>query len=89
MSIKNKKILVTGGAGFIGSNIVEELLKSENEVIILDDFFTGKSENIPSNNENLKIIKGDIRDYGLIKDIINDADLVIHTAVRCPRKNRR
>lgn len=83
MSIKNnKKILVTGGAGFIGSNIVEELLKLENEVIILDDFFTGKSENIPPNNENLKIIKGDIRDYGLIKDIINDVDLVIHTAAR-------
>lgn len=82
MKIKNKSILITGGAGFIGSNIVEEMLKLENEVIILDDFFTGKSENIPSNNENLEIIKGDIRDYRLIKDIINDVDLVIHTAAR-------
>lgn len=82
MSIKNKKILVTGGGGFIGSNMVDALLKIENEVTILDDFFTARSDNIPSNNENLKVIRGDVRDYGLIKNIINDVDLVIHTAAR-------
>ena len=44
--IKNKKILVTGGAGFIGSNLCELLLEKENEVICLDNFLTGDEKNI-------------------------------------------
>ena len=46
MSLENKKVLVTGGAGFIGSNIVEYLLNKNNKVTCLDNFITGKKENV-------------------------------------------
>ena len=57
------KILVTGGAGFIGSNLCEALLKRGDEVTCLDNFSTGKRENLDAfiNNANFKLIEGDIR----------------------------
>ena len=51
------KILITGGAGFIGSHLAERLLKKENDVFIIDNFATGKKENIPKNSN---FIEGDI-----------------------------
>jgi len=59
------KVLITGGAGFIGSNICERLVKENYEVICLDNFITGKRENIKDllNKENFSLIEGDIRDY--------------------------
>ena len=48
MSLENKKVLVTGGAGFIGSNIIEYLLQKNNKITCLDNFSTGKKENIES-----------------------------------------
>lgn len=61
--IKNSKVLVTGGAGFIGSNLCEELLACGNEVVCLDNFSTGRRDNIASflNHKNFKLIEGDIR----------------------------
>src|ERR1019366_288181 len=61
--ISNTRILVTGGAGFIGSNLCDDLLKTNNEVICLDNFSTGRMENIQSfcENKNFTLIKGDIR----------------------------
>lgn len=61
--ITNSKVLVTGGAGFIGSNLCEDLLCSDNEVICLDNFSTGKMVNIEQlmENRNFRLIKGDIR----------------------------
>ena len=61
--ISNSRILITGGAGFIGSNLCEDLLKTNNEVVCLDNFSTGRMENIQTflENKNFKLIKGDIR----------------------------
>lgn len=72
-------ILVTGGAGFIGSHIVDELLISGEDVIIIDDLSGGFKENI---NSKAKFIKGDICDYELIKRIFNESkiDYVFHIA---------
>ncbi|MCA1744488.1 MAG: SDR family NAD(P)-dependent oxidoreductase, partial [Bacteroidales bacterium] len=61
--IKNKTVLVTGGAGFIGSNITDRLLTQENKVVCLDNFSTGKRANIVhhQSNPDFRLIEGDIR----------------------------
>jgi len=74
--IKNKLIIVTGGAGFIGSHIAEELSK-DNDVIVIDNLYAGKIENIPP---NVKFIQADIRDYKSIAELISQADYVFHEA---------
>jgi len=71
------KILVTGGAGFIGSNLVDELIKQGNEVTILDDFSTGLRENV---NQQAKVFKADIRKLEDIKPAFVGMDYVFHTA---------
>ncbi|WP_456326236.1 NAD-dependent epimerase/dehydratase family protein, partial [Palaeococcus sp. (in: euryarchaeotes)] len=74
--MKNKLVVVTGGAGFIGSHIAEELGRS-NEVVIIDNMYTGREENIP---EGVEFIRADIRDYESIADVISQADYVFHEA---------
>ncbi|WP_306541077.1 GDP-mannose 4,6-dehydratase, partial [Dysgonomonas sp.] len=63
--LDNSRILITGGAGFIGSNLCEELLKYNCEVICFDNFSTGKMENILPffDKKNFRLIVGDIRNY--------------------------
>ncbi|MDD5772175.1 MAG: NAD-dependent epimerase/dehydratase family protein [bacterium] len=74
-----KKILVTGGAGFIGSHVVDELIKSGKQVIVLDDLSGGFKENV---NKKAKFIKGSITDYTLVKSIFknNQIEYVFHLA---------
>lgn len=72
--------LVTGGAGFIGSNIVEELLKRGQKVRVLDNFCTGKRENILPFLDRIELIEGDIRDYGVVKEAVEGVDFVLHQA---------
>ncbi|MEM2143950.1 MAG: SDR family NAD(P)-dependent oxidoreductase [Candidatus Jordarchaeaceae archaeon] len=76
------KILVTGGAGFIGSYIVKRLLEDKFAVIVLDNFYSGLSSNIDCfrSNSNFKFVKGDICDYDLVKNILRDVDVVFHEA---------
>lgn len=83
---KNKKILVTGGAGFIGSNLVDELVNN-NDVIVLDDYSTGKPENLDAAKASgrLEVIDGSILDQELIKEIIPRVDVIYHLAVQCLR----
>ena len=80
--LKNKTVLVTGGAGFIGSNLVESLLKEGNHVICLDNFSTGKRENITPflNNPRFKLIEGDIRNYDDCVKALSGVEYVFHEA---------
>ena len=70
MKLKNSKILVIGGAGFIGSNLCEELLRLGNQVFCLDNFSTGKKKNIAPllDNSDFTLIEGDIRN---LEDCLN------------------
>ncbi len=82
IQLSEKKILVTGGAGFIGSNLCEELLRLNNEVVCLDNFSTGKRENIQAfeDDEKFKLIEGDIRGLEDCKNAIEGCDYVLHQA---------
>jgi nucleoside-diphosphate-sugar epimerase len=72
------KILITGGAGYVGVSLTEQLLKDNHEVTILDLFLYG--EDVLENNKNLKKIKGDIRNIDIIKSSFKDKDIIIHLA---------
>lgn len=80
--LKNKKVLVTGGAGFIGSNLVESLLLSGNQVVCLDNFSTGKRENLKAymGNPDFRLIEGDIRNYSDCQSAVAGAEIVFHEA---------
>lgn len=77
-----RKILVTGGAGFIGSNLCEELVKKGNYVACLDNFSTGRIENIQGllDNNRFKLIEGDIRNLDTCLKAVNGVDVVFHEA---------
>lgn len=79
---KGTKFLVTGGAGFIGSNLVEALLNKGCFVRVLDDFSIGKRENIEEflNNENFELIEGDIRDIETCQKACKDIEYVLNQA---------
>jgi nucleoside-diphosphate-sugar epimerase len=76
------KVLVTGGAGFIGSNLTEALLKQGHWVRVLDNFSTGKRENLVLDREysSLEIIDGDIRDLAICRKVMKDIEFVFHQA---------
>jgi len=80
--IKNKKVLITGGAGFIGSNLCEDLLKHNNKVICLDNFSTGFKKNIIQHlsNPNFHLVEGDIRNITDCHTAMQDVDIVLHQA---------
>lgn len=80
--ITNMRILVTGGAGFIGSNLCVDLLQHANEVICLDNFSTGKRENISSllSNTQFQLIEGDIRDAVICEKAMQGVDIVLQQA---------
>ena len=72
--------LVTGGAGFIGSHIVEQLLQRGDTVRVLDNFSTGTRENLKEFQGNLEILEGDLRDAPTLKAAVREIDLVFHLA---------
>lgn len=85
MKIQNSKILVIGGAGFIGSFVVSELLKNDvGEVIIFDNFTRGKSENLANTLKDSRCTLypngGDVRDVDILNDAMQGCDAVIHLA---------
>jgi UDP-glucose 4-epimerase len=81
------KYLVTGGAGFIGSNLARKLVSQGAEVIILDNFTTGKVENLEDLKDKVRVVEGDICDIDIVRKATDGADYVLHHAavVSVPR----
>jgi len=70
--------LITGGAGFIGSNIVAELLKRDERVRVLDNFSTGRRENIAPLSDHIDLVEGDLRDLPTVSHAVEGVDYVLH-----------
>jgi UDP-glucose 4-epimerase len=82
MSVAGKKILVTGGAGFIGSHIVDSLVSQGAEVTIYDNFSSGLDENLATVRDQIQIIDGDILDYERLAPAFRGMDIVSHQAAQ-------
>ena len=80
--VADSRVLVTGGAGFIGSNLVERLLADGNEVVVLDNFSTGSRQNLAAfqNNPSFSLIEGDIRDIECCRRAVDGVQYVLHEA---------
>jgi len=74
------RVLITGGAGFIGSHLADALIARGDHVVALDNFSTGSTANIKHITKNFEIIDGDIRNTDLINETTKDVDLVLHMA---------
>ncbi len=79
--LSEMKVLVTGGAGFVGSNLVDALVVQNVKTIVLDDLFTGKIENLPKSNL-VEFVEGSVCDEDLVKKLVKEVDLVFHLAAR-------
>lgn len=75
-----QRILVTGGAGFIGSHTVQMLLDQNHQVVVLDNLSSGKLDNLPLNHPHLEFVEGDILEYPLLQDLLINCDAVLHLA---------
>jgi UDP-glucose 4-epimerase len=79
---QKRRVLVTGGAGFIGSSLVEALVNRGDLVTVLDDFSGGSLENLGRiESENLKVIRGDVRDFETLRTTTKHVDQIFHLAV--------
>ncbi len=78
--LRQVAVLVTGGAGFIGSHLVDALLERGARVRVLDDFSTGRRENLAASRERLELVAGDVRDLGACRRACRGVDLVFHQA---------
>lgn len=78
--MSHQRILVTGGAGFIGSHTVDLLLQENFEVLVLDNLSTGKMENLDLTHPRLKFVNADILDYPLLAEKVAECDAVLHLA---------
>ena len=80
--MQSLRILVTGGAGFIGSHLVDRLMKEGHEVMVLDNFSAGKAENIQYHldSQSFDLVKGDVRNSNDVKKAVRDVDAVFHLA---------
>ncbi len=76
------RYLVTGGAGFIGSNTVDELVQRGHSVVVLDDFSAGKEENLAEIRNKITFIKGSITDIETVRKAMHEAEYVLHLAAR-------
>jgi UDP-glucose 4-epimerase len=85
LQMKGKRILVTGGAGFIGSNLVGELVRSRNEVTVLDNFTSGYRKNLEPFS-NVRIIEGDVRDKNVVEEAVRGNEVIFHIAASVGNK---
>jgi len=89
ISINNKKIVVTGGAGFLGSHVVQKLIEADCHVVVLDDFSNGKSFHLKplARHPKVEIIRGDVTNIDDVRKAFTGCQLVIHLAVLCLRQS--
>lgn len=82
MTYDYSRILVTGGASFIGSHIVDKLLGDDFEVTVIDNLSTGRLENIAHHlgTKSFHFVQGDVRNFDLVKNLVKDVDAVFHEA---------
>lgn len=78
--MKPERVLVTGGAGFIGSHSVDYLLRQGCQVVVLDNMSSGKIEHLDLRHPNLEFIEGDVLEYPLLADLLKSCDAVLHLA---------
>jgi len=81
-NLAGQRIVVTGGAGFVGSNVVRKLIAEKALVVILDDFYTGDNNNLPAGESSLEIVEGSVTDFDLVRNVLKGARLVFHLAAR-------
>lgn len=82
MSFKNKKVAITGGAGLIGSYVVEQLVGLGAKVIVIDDFSKGRIENLSAVKDRVDIREGDLENLKFTTSALQDSDIVFHLASR-------
>ncbi|MGQ9781857.1 MAG: SDR family NAD(P)-dependent oxidoreductase [Nitrososphaeria archaeon] len=80
MRNKFNQILVTGGAGFIGSHLTEKLAERGYRITVLDNMMTGKVQNLSKVLDRIKLVKGDIRDNAVIEEAVKDVEVIVHLA---------
>ena len=80
-----KRVLVTGGAGFIGSNLVSELVRSGREVTVLDDFSTGYRVNLEP-FDTVRVVEGDVRDESVVDEAVRGSEVIFHLAASVGNK---
>ncbi len=76
------RYLVTGGAGFIGSNTVDELVRRGHSVVVLDDLSSSKEDNLAESRNKISFIKGSITDLEVVRKAVHEAECVLHLAAR-------
>lgn len=83
MEFQGRRVVVTGGAGFIGSHVVDQLAEAGSEVVVIDDFSAGKRSNLARHggDSDVQIHQADIRDQDSVEELVGGADLLIHMAV--------
>jgi UDP-glucose 4-epimerase len=81
-NLSGRRVVVTGGAGFVGSRIVEGLLRAEADVLVLDDFSTGSRANLPDTEPSLEVVEGSVLDVDVLHDVLEGRDIIIHAAAR-------
>src|SRR4026207_2245395 len=81
-NLAGQRIVVTGGAGFVGSNVLRKLISEKARVVILDDFYTGDHNNLPTGESSLEIVEGSVTDFDLVRNVLKGARLVFHLAAR-------
>ncbi len=87
LSSSRETTLVTGGAGFIGSHLVDRLVEQRKKVIVLDNLSSGRNSNVTSNS-NVRFVCGDIRDAELVDELAKESDIIFHLAEFIPETRK-